>query len=83
MVQAELLGANGVALKSIALLDLKKIGEQWLVKTIDVRDLRTRDKTRLTFTAAALGLQLPRETFSPDNLRPEPPAIPQDKVVRF
>ena len=73
----------GEAVKSIALLDLKKVGEQWLVKTVDVRDLRTRDKTRLTFTAAALGLELPVATFSPDHLRTEPPAIPADKVVRF
>lgn len=83
MVQAEQLGTKGVAVKSIALLDLKKVGEQWLVKTVDVRDLRTRDKTRLTFTAAALGLELPVATFSPDHLRTEPPAIPADKVVRF
>jgi hypothetical protein len=83
MVQAELLGAKGVAMKSIALLDLKKIGEQWLPKSIDVRDLRTRDKTRLTFTAAALDLALPVETFSPANLRAEPPDFPPGKIVRF
>jgi len=83
MVQAELLGAKGVAVKSIALLDLKQVGDQWLVKTVDVRDLRTRDKTRLTFTAAALGLTLRAEDFSPANLHAEPPAVPPDKVVRF
>ncbi len=83
MVQAELLGAKGVAEKSIVLLDLKKVGEQWLMKTIDVRDLRSRDKTRLTVTAAALSLTLPVETFAPGNLRATPPAIPPEKIVRF
>lgn len=83
MVQAELLGAKGTAVKSIVLLDLKKVGDQMLVKSVDVRDLRSRDKTRLTFTAAALDLDLPMETFAPDNLRTAPPVIPPDKIVRF
>ncbi len=83
MVQAEQLGAKGTVEKTIILLDLKKVGEQWLVKTIDVRDLRSRDKTRLTITAAALGLALPVETFTPGNLLASPPAIPPEKVVRF
>lgn len=83
MVQAEQLGAKGAVEKTIALLDLKKVGEQWLVKTIDVRDLRSRDKTRLTFTAAALSLALPVETFAPGNLRAAPPAVPPEKIVRF
>jgi len=83
MVQAEILGAKGTAEKSITLLDLKQVDDQWLVKSVDIRDLRTRDKTRLTFTAAALGLEWPAGTFSPDKLGTPLPAIPPDKVVRF
>jgi hypothetical protein len=83
LVRADLLGADGVAFKSIALLDLKKVGEQWLVKTIDVRDLRSRDKTRFAIMAAALDLNLPDDTFTPDNLETAPPAVPPGKVVRF
>jgi len=83
MVQAEILGSGGVALKSISLLDLKKVGEQWLVKTVDVRDHRTRDKTRFTVRAAALGLNWPRGIFSPSGLTNPVPPVPGDKVVRF
>ena len=83
MVQAELLGAKGVAEKSIVLLDLKKVGDQMLVKSVDVRDLRSRDKTRLTFTAAALDLELPVTTFAPEKLGTAPPTIPPGKIVRF
>jgi len=83
MVQAEQLGAKGAVEKTFALLDLKKVGEQWLVKTIDVRDLRSRDKTRLTITAVALNLSLPVETFAPSNLLTAPPAVPAEKIVRF
>ena len=83
MVQAELLGAGGAVLKSISLLDLKKVGEQWLVKAIDVRDHRTRDKTRFTVRAAALDLAWPAAVFTPAGLASPAPAVPGDKVVRF
>jgi hypothetical protein len=83
LVQAEELGAGGAVMKTITLLDLKKVGEQWMMKAIDVRDHRTRGKTRFAVTAAALGLDLPFATFSPDSLTAEAPAIPPEKVVRF
>lgn len=83
MVQAELLGAGGTVLKSISLLDLKKVGEQWLVKAIDVRDHRSRDKTRFTVRAAALELDWPADIFNPAALTTPAPPVPGDKVVRF
>ncbi len=83
MVQAELLGSGNTALKTIALLDLKKVGEQWLVKAVDVRDHRTRDKTRFTVRAAALDLDWPSTAFSPASLASPPPVVPGEKVVRF
>lgn len=83
MVQAELLGAKGEVLKSIALLDLKKAGEQWIPKSIDVRDHRTRDKTRFTVRAAALDLAWAAKVFTPAGLATEPPGVPAEKVVRF
>jgi hypothetical protein len=83
MVQAELLGAKNVVEKTISLLDLKKVGEQWIVKSIDVRDPRSRDKTRLTITGAALDLNWPAGTFEPAGLAAEPPPVPADKIVRF
>lgn len=83
MVQAELLGDKNEVLKSIALLDLKKVGEQWLVKSIDVRDHRTRDKTRFTVRAVALDLAWAAEVFTPAGLTTEPPPVPADQVVRF
>jgi len=83
MVQAELLGAKGVVVKTIALLDLKKVGEQWIPKEVDFRNNQTRDKTRFTVIAAALDLGLTVETFAPGNLRTEPPAIPPGKIIRF
>lgn len=83
MVQAEELGAADTVLKTISLLELKKVGEQWLVKAIDVRDARTRDKTRFTVKSAALDLAWPAGTFDPANLAAPTPALPPGKAVRF
>jgi hypothetical protein len=83
MVQADELGAGGAVEKTISLIDLKKVGDRWLVKAIDVRDARTRNKTRFSVTAAALGLAWPLSIFGPDSLTAEPPAVPPEKIVRF
>jgi hypothetical protein len=54
---------GGSALKTITILDLKRVGEQWIVKTFEVRNDRTRDKTRFTVSAAALNTSLPGSLF--------------------
>jgi hypothetical protein len=68
LVQTELLGANDSVLKTISLVDLKKIGEQWIPKTFDVRDEKTRNKTRFDVTAAAIDLDFSRVIFEPAQL---------------
>lgn len=80
LVQIEQLGPDGKAVKSVTLIDLKKVREQWLVKSIDLRNHVTRDKTRLTFKAAALDLTLPAETFEPAQLVQPAPAVPREKL---
>lgn len=83
LLQAELLGAKGETERTITILDLKKAGDQWLVKSIDLRDARTRDKTRFEVTAAALNLDLPAATFTPAGLAqpaPEPPPASQQRL---
>ncbi|HWZ94842.1 MAG TPA: outer membrane lipoprotein-sorting protein [Opitutaceae bacterium] len=68
LVQVELVGHDGQTLKTISLLELKRIGEQWIPKSFDVRDEVTRDKTRFLVKGAALGLKLPPEVFMPAQL---------------
>jgi hypothetical protein len=75
LVQAELLGAKGEPWKTITVLDLKKTGEQWIVKSIDLRNHRTRDKTRFNVNATALNLDLPAAAFTPAGLAGEPPSL--------
>ena len=83
LVQAEFLGAKGAVEKTISVLDLKKVGEQWMVKSIDLRNSVTRDKTRFGVTATAMHLALPAGTFSPAALALEPPVIPAGQIERF
>lgn len=68
LVQTELLDEKGQPFKSLSVLDLKKVGEQWMVKTIDLRDERSRDKTRFQVTGAALNLELAATVFDPEAL---------------
>lgn len=83
LVQTELLGENQRVLKTLSLVDLKKIGEQWIPKTLDIRDERTRNKTRVSVTAAALGLELSPALFEPASLAEavRPPA--EERLVRI
>lgn len=83
LVQTELLGIDDVVLKTISLMDLKKVGEQWIPKTLDVRDEKTRNKTRFDVLAAALNLDFSRMLFEPAQLAEtlRPPSGP--RLVRL
>lgn len=76
LVQTEVLGERDRATKTLSLVDLKKVGEQWIPKTFDLRDETTRNKTRFSVTAVALDLDFSRGLFEPARLADElrPPA---------
>jgi len=84
LVQAEQIGAENRLLKSITILDLKKVDEQWIPKSIDVRDEETRNKTRFAVTGAALGLDLLPMLFESASLGDavQPPPAGRIRVVR-
>ena len=80
-VQAELIGENDQAVKTLSILDLKKIGEQWIVKSVDCREEATRNKTRFSVTAAALDQHFSSAVFDPMNLAG--PAIVPGELVKL
>lgn len=80
LVQAEFIGEGGRALKVLSVLDLKKIGDQWIVKSIDLRDEITRDKTRFVVTAAALKQQFASQIFDPAHLA-DPAEVPAGSAL--
>jgi len=68
MVQAEYLDDRDQVTKTLTVLELKKLGEQWIVRSLDLRNEATRDKTRFQVSAAALNLNLPEVMFAPQAL---------------
>lgn len=68
LVQAEQLGENERVLKSMSVVSVKKIDEQWIVKAVELRDETTRNKTRFVVKAAALGRDFAGGLFEPGNL---------------
>lgn len=83
MTQAEWIDADGKPLKTVTVLDLKKVGDQWLVKSIDLRNHRTRAKTRFAVAAVALDLPLTPEAFAPETLARPAMEVPSGKIERF
>jgi hypothetical protein len=78
-MQTQLLGADGAVLKTIAVVDLKRVGEQWIPKSSDARDEATHNKTRMTATGVALKLEFAHLLFEPTQLTEDirPPAASQ------
>lgn len=68
LVQVEHLAEGARVLRSMHVNDLKRVDERWIVKSLDIRDDETRNKTRLTIVGAALGVQFAAALFTPDEL---------------
>ena len=63
--QSEVLRADGGVAKTLSLLELRKVGQRWIPKDMDVRTEATRDKTRLSLTAIGVGVALDPAVFDP------------------
>jgi hypothetical protein len=83
LVQTELLGAKDAVSKTVSLVNLKMIDEQPIPKTFDVRDEKTRNKTRFDVTAVALGLEFSRVLFEPAHLAEEVRAPAESQMTRI
>jgi hypothetical protein len=81
-IQIEHVGAVEV-LKTMSLVDLKKVGEQWIPKSFDIRNDQTRDKTRFQVTGAALNLEFPPSVFAPARLDQAVPPPAANRIVRI
>lgn len=79
--QFALIDAAGEEVQTFAVLELKKLGEDWMVRSIDLRDRRTGDKTRLTVRAAALHQEFEPWRFTPAGFATGLPPVPEAAVV--
>lgn len=68
LLQATQLGADEQPVKTMTVLDLKRLNEQWIIKSVEVRDEVTRDKTRFVVNGAKLGLGFASGLFAPAEL---------------
>lgn len=65
LVNVATLGGNDKMLKNFSLGSIKKVNEDYIFKTLDVRDERSRDKDTFEVKKAALRLALPADYFVP------------------
>lgn len=69
-LRIQLLGETGASIRTLQILSFKKVGEQWLVKTIDLLNEATREKTRFQVISAATGIELPPTIFYANQILP-------------
>jgi hypothetical protein len=80
LVQSEVGGPGGNLSKTLSLLELRKVGDRWIPKDVDVRNELTRDKTRLSMTAVAVGMPIDPAAFDPSQLGAPLPKPPRERV---
>jgi hypothetical protein len=83
LVQSEVTGSQGHVAKTLSLLELRKVGDRWIPKDVDVRNEATRDKTRLSLTAVAVGIAPGQSAFDPAQLGTPLAPPPTGKVLRI
>ena len=79
-LRVETFGVRGIPDKTFRLVSLKKLGEDWIAKSLDVRDARSRSRTRFLVTGAATGLDLDKALFSPAGLS-RTPIVPNELFI--
>lgn len=82
LVQSEISAPDGHVSKTLSLLELRKVGDRWIPKDVDVRNEATRDKTRLTLTAVAIGAAASPSAFDPDTLGAPLAKPPASRILR-
>jgi hypothetical protein len=82
LMQSEISGADGRVAKTLSLLELRKVGDRWIPRDLDVRNEATRDKTRLSVTAVAIGITVDPSVFDPSRLGTAAAAPPGGLVTR-
>jgi len=81
LVQSEVIGPAGRVARTVSLLELRKVGDRWIPKDLDARNEATRDKTRLSLTAVAIGPAAVPAPLAPATLGDPEPRPPADLVL--
>ena len=68
LVQTEVFDASGKKAKTLSIIGIERVDGQVIFKDMDVRNDKTRGKTRLKIVDAEMGLRLPPSLFEPQSL---------------
>lgn len=68
LLRVDLLDENANVIKSYRILNFKKVSGEWIVKSIDLVDHITREKTRFHILSVAMGQDLDRSNFQAESL---------------
>ena len=82
LLGAEVLDGAGEPVRSFKIISFKKLQREWIPKSIDLIDEKTRDKTRFNVVAAALDQQFNVNLFIPNSLKGPGAKIPLE-AFRF
>lgn len=80
---AEVLGEEGEPVRSFTILEIKRVVDEWIVKSIDYRDRLTGDKTRLSIRGAVFDLPEEGFSFSPETLDAFLPSVARERFSFF
>lgn len=80
ILQFEQIGDAGKVLKTLKLLSLKKVDDVMIVKSIDLRDEETGNKTEFIVNGAAMGVELPATLFEPASLTESVRPLAADRI---
>jgi hypothetical protein len=77
--RAESRGVDGNVERVFSVIDFKKVQDEWIVKSIDLRDEESKNKTRFRVRRAAMDVALPDRVVEPENLGGELPELAGDR----
>lgn len=83
MLQIEVHDPDGDHARSMNMLNFRRAGERWIVRTMDLVDEDSRDKTRFSITGAAFDIPLSAADFTPASLGGNRPVVEAEEFVRF
>ncbi len=83
LIQVEVLQPDGQPAREMRVISFKKIQNQWMLRTVDLADARTRDLDRFNVLAGAIGVKMEVGLFTPAALAGPDPKLAPERYERL
>ncbi len=83
MLRIQVHDTAGALARSMNMLNFRRADDRWIVRTMDLVDENSRDKTRFTITGAAFDIPLSATDFTPEALGGNRPVVEDAVFSRF